>query len=323
MNTCYSCYAETTETTACSTCQNVLHADCAIEEGGALYCDMCYTTKDDPSKTSFEMPEFIRRTYIETYRSCPFKFLKEVIEGCEQPPTCYTQIGIDLHDYFEKGLLDRSYHKQAMLDDFQKVWDNKYPPMDLFESEKQKANMYQRAMNSIETYYTIVPNLPMPFITEETIFYKVGDDLPDVRFTMDAIIENEAGNLELLDWKTGKVMVGVKLSSDLQAPLYIYGVQEKYGRQVDRFTYYYVHEGKERVFERVAHNKYVCTVGKREYHVDLEEMVKEVRRVFSHIKKGKFGIPHDTKKMHFTCKMCHIREQGLCRGADQEAWYQK
>jgi hypothetical protein len=147
--------------------------------------------------------------------------------------------------------------------------------------------------------------------------------MPDVRFTLDAIIENEAGNLELLDWKTGKVMVGTKHSSDLQAPLYIYGVQEKYGRQVDKFTYYFLNENKTRVFTRVAHNQYVCTVKKREYHIDLEDMIKEIRRVFSKIMKGEFSVPSDPKGMYFTCKMCHIKEKGLCRGVEQEAWYQK
>lgn len=325
MTTCYSCYIETNATdTSCGICQNPLHEDCAIKEDGALFCDMCYTVKiSEPKKVEFDVPDFIRRTYIETYRSCPFKFFKQVIEGNEQPPTCYTQVGIDLHDYFEKGLNDRTYNEQNMLDDFQDVWDNKYPAMDLFESEDQKKKMYQRGLDSISTYYKLIDNIPMPFITEETIFYKVGEGMPDVRFTMDAILENSAGNLELLDWKTGKVMVGQKHSSDLQAPLYIYGVQEKYGRQVDRFTYYYLHEGKERVFERVAPNKYVCTVGKREYHIDLEDMIKEIRRVFAQIMKGNFNIPQDTKKMHFTCKMCHIREQGMCRGADEESWYQK
>ena len=50
---------------------------------------------------------------------------------------------------------------------------------------------------------------------------------------MDAVIEGENG-LELLDWKTGQVMVGKKLSSDLQAPLYIYGVMKHLNRHVEK-----------------------------------------------------------------------------------------
>ena len=321
---CWSCAQEVSEETCCSVCENTIHMDCAIKEGGALFCDTCYTSRlTEPKIPDFELPDYIRRTYIETYRACPFKFFKQVIEGIEQPPTCYTQVGIDLHDLFEKGLHDRDFLVENMLDEFEVIWDNKYPPMNLFESEEQKRTMYKRAITSISTYYNLIDSIPMPFVTEETIFYKVGEGMPDVRFTMDAIIENEAGNLELLDWKTGKVLVGQKHSSDLQAPLYIYGVQEKYGRQVDKFTYYFLNEKKERVFTRVAHNKYVCLVGKREYHIDLEDMIKEIRRVFSKIMKGQFSVPSDPKGMFFTCKMCHIKELGLCRGVEQEAWYQK
>lgn len=307
----------------CGTCDNYIHKECVIEKDGVFFCDNCFTVrKQRPEKITFSIPEKIRRTYIETYRSCPFKFLKEVIEGNEQPPTCYTQVGIDLHDMFELGLNDRSYRMEKMKQDFNDIWDNTYPNMDLFESEEQKKNMYKRAMDSIETYYLVLPELPIPMVTEQTIRYSIGDDIPEVEFTMDAIIENADGELELLDWKTGKVMVGVKLSSDLQAPLYIYGVQKHFGRPVKRFTFYYLHENKIRIFEHAGGDDYKCIVGKREYYINLTDAVKEVKRMFAQIKKGNFNIPQDTRKMHFTCKMCHIRKQGLCRGADEESWHQ-
>lgn len=307
----------------CSTCDNALHKECVIDVDGVIFCDNCYTVRaQTPERVQFEIPESIRRTYIETYRSCPFKFLKEVIEGNQQPPTCYTQVGIDLHDMFEKGLNDRHYDIHTMINDFDKIWNHVYPEMDLFESDKQKSDMYSRAMDSIDTYYNVLPDIPIPMTTEETIRYSIGDDIPDVEFTMDAILEDENGELELLDWKTGKVMVGVKLSSDLQAPLYIYGVQKHFGKRVKRFTYYYLHENKIRIFNHVGGDDYVCIVGKREYHINLTDAIKDVKRLFAQIKKGNFNVPQDTKKMFFTCKMCHIKQMGMCRGADEESWHQ-
>lgn len=323
MTTCYSCYREVTEQgTWCIKCKNVIHADCGIKDGVTLVCDTCYMMQTaEPAKPDVQVPDVIRRTYIETYRACPYKFLKEVIEGNQSPPTCYTQIGIDLHDLFEKAINDRSYHELSMVDDFSAIWYDVYPSMNLFADKEQEDKMWERSMNSIQGFYQTIADMPMPFITEQTIHYEIGEGFPKVEFTMDVVMECEDGELEIHDWKTGKVMTGQKLSTDLQPPLYIYGVQKHFNRPVKRFVLHYVSENKKRVYERVAHNLYVCKVGKREYHIDLEDMVKEVRRVFSQIMKGNFNIPADAKKMFFTCKMCHLREQGVCQGAEVQAWH--
>ena len=268
---------------------------------------------------TFEIPESIRRTYIELYRTCPYKFLKEVIEGHRSPATCYTQIGIDLHDLFEEALHDRQLSKSKFFKKYNEFWDN-YPD-ELFESEEQKETMWKRVEDSIDTFYLILPGMPMPFVTEEKIRLNIGDDIPDVEFTMDYISMNENGNLDMHDWKTGAVMVGKKLSSDLQAPLYIYGVQKRYNRQVDSFTFYYLKDNKSRVFTRIDDDRYMCTVGKREYYISLQDAIREVKSIFAQIVKGNFNIPRDTKSMFFACKMCHIKEQGMCQGADVQGWH--
>lgn len=323
MAQCKNCFSLTREQTTCAQCESPLHKDCAIKEDGAFFCDLCYTLKEEqPKVIEWELPEHIRRTYIETYRSCPFKFLKEVLEGNQQPATCYTQIGIDLHELFEKAILNKEYHRIDMQDDWNEYWDN-YPDT-LFESKRQKDDMQQRAQDSMDTFYAkVLPTLDPTFITEETIHYSIGEDLPLVQFTMDLVTENSNGNLDMHDWKTGGVMVGQKISSDLQAPLYIYGVQRHFNRQIDTFTFYYLKENKTRVFERIDDDNYVCRVGKREYKINLTDAIREVKALFSRIKKGDFNIPQDTRKMYFTCKMCHIKEIGECQGADIQAWHLK
>lgn len=319
MAQCKNCFTSTSERSTCSMCNSPLHRECAIKEDSVLFCDLCYTIKaEQPKVIEWELPEHIRRTYIETYRACPYKFLKEVLEDNPQPATCYTQVGIDLHELFEKAIHNRSYSVDEMHNEFRETWLS-YPES-LFESDNIRESMKTRSIDSIDTFYNILPTLGKIFTTEETIHYSIGDDLPLVQFTMDLVTENASGNLDMHDWKTGSVMVGQKISSDLQAPLYIYGVQKHFGRQVDTFTFYYLKENKTRVFERVDDDNYICRVGKREYKINLTDAIREVKSLFSRIKKGEFNIPQDTRKMYFTCKMCHIKEQGLCEGADIQAW---
>lgn len=310
----------------CQSCNKPLHAECAINDGGT-FCDVCYIVKTQGGETlSFTIPDVIRRTYIETYRSCPHKFFKEVIEGHTQPQTSYTQIGIDLHEWFDKVCNDRSITKETVLLDMEKKF--KEYPDELFSSgfsSDNRDDLLERAISCIDTFFEVtLHSLPVtPFITEETIHYTVGENLPDVQFTMDRIDEID-GELEMHDWKTGKVMVGQKLSSDLQAPLYIYGTKRHYGKPVRSFTFHYLNENKTRVFVRspMEDDLYICTVGKREYKVRLTDAVREIQSVFSHIIKGNFSIPQNTSKMHFTCKMCHLQKQGLCEGADLQSWNQ-
>ena len=320
-NNCWNPISSNQEYVECKICNKSIHKECAIENDGYT-CDVCLTTKlnDNKGKTiDFEMPKAIRRSYIEVYKTCPFKFYNEVILGHEMPPNIYTELGILTHEMFDKASSDRSYTKDKMISDFKEQFANLDD--NLFTEIAPKDRMYNRGMDSIETFYEIISDMPEPYATEETILFGVGKDLPMVQATSDRVnLIN--GELEVIDWKTGQVMVGKKLSSDLQAPLYIYSIREKYNLPVRKFTFYYLKENKERTYERVTNEDYVCQVGKRKYNINLGDAIKEVQHIFSQIKNGNFNIPIDTRKMYFSCKMCHIREMGLCEGADKQVWKQ-
>lgn len=329
MATCTTCFTEVDGRSAqkCSDCNRELHAECAIEFDGATFCDVCFTVKSAEPKDIFgevTLPEVIRRTHIETYRTCPFKFYNEVLKDNPMPNNIYTLVGSDLHELFEEELRDRGkYTPESMLEAFDEQYFSKYDEV-LFEM-KDKEFMWQRAVDSINTFMHITLfTIPMDaFAIEEKIVFDIGSDIPDVSITMDLITEVD-GELEMHDWKTGRVMVGKKHSSDLQAPLYIYAVLQHFKRPVRSFKFHYLGENKTRIFTRDDKDpdRYTCRVGNRLYHISLQDSIREVKSIFSRIQKKDFYIPQDTKPMYFACKMCHIREQGLCAGAEEESWNQ-
>ena len=128
------------------------------------------------------------------------------------------------------------------------------------------------------------------------------------------------GELEMVDWKTGKVMVGNKFTTDLQAPLYIHAVKTYYKLPVRSFTFYYLNEEKTRVFERIDDDKYVCRVKNKEYVISITEAIREVKSTFGRIKHKDFNIPRDTKNMYYACKMCSFRKSSHCAGAEEQSW---
>lgn len=319
-NSCQFPIGEKETVVVCEGCAKRTHTFCLVPKGDKKVCDVCYVLEaQEPMAYQFELPDYIRRTNIETYRKCPNKFKLEVLENNPQPPRTYTQVGVDLHEIFEKALLDRTFTEGKQVEEYHKYLEA-HRAMNLYVDEEEENAFTKRAMDCIRNFNELLPSIPKPLITEETIFYEVGEDLPKVRFTMDAILEEPDGSLALLDWKTGKELVGKQLAEDLQAPLYIFGVEQKYGRPVSRFTFYYLKDNKVREFVRRADGVFVCTVGKREYKIDLNEMLGTVKSLFTRIKNGDFNIPRETKGMYFTCKMCHLQDQGLCSGADTEVW---
>lgn len=319
---CKSCFTNIKGAyTECSVCSKPVHEECKIVKDEKVYCDLCFTKeKSGKNKKEIDIPDVIRRSNIETYRTCPYKFMHEVINKNEQPANIYTQLGIDLHDMFdEEGKTGKYGSSDNMIDEYLKLF-NAYP--EEFFERVDKVKMKNRAINSIACYYEITNKMNKQFASEVTIQFSVGDNLPKVQMTFDRINENDNGGLDVYDWKTGAVMIGQKISSDLQAPLYIKGIQEYYKKRVDTFTFLYLNENKERVFERIDDLNYVCRVGKREYFININEAIKEVQRVFSKIQKGQFNIPSG-QNMHYTCKYCHIKEKGLCEGSDIQSWRNK
>ena len=335
MTSCKNCFSpikDLRRETRCTTCNAPLHKDCAIKDGGT-FCDVCYTVKEESNNmatTELVIPDVIRRSYVELYKSCPYAFYLEVIKGIPSSPSSFAKIGIDLHDLFHKACLGEIATSDEMKNIYTTIYkeyedDLFYHDLKLYKDitiNELREKLFLKASNAIDTFFHILKELPhQAFALEENIIFGVGEDLPKISITMDRL-DNVDGMLDVCDWKTGSVIIGKKISTDLQAPLYIKAIQEHYNKPVRKFTFYYLSENKIRTFERIDDENYVCRVNKREYFINLTDAIREVQRIFSHIKKGEFNIPRETKKMYFTCKTCYYQLQEICQGADVESWKQ-
>ena len=114
-------------------------------------------------------------------------------------------------------------------------------------------------------------------------------------------------------------MVGKKLATDLQAPLYIHAVRQYYNKPVSKFVFYYVSENKEREFVRVDDDKYVCMVGNREYFISIQESLREVKQIFGRIKAKRFSI--DPSQKAYNCTICPYKDTH-CEGVEVQSWRQ-
>ena len=292
---------------------------------GAEICDECsqinkFKCEKCADKSKIKIPDVIRRSSIEDYKSCPFYFKLHVIDGHEPKQHVLARLGSDLHDLYEhlqRGDIEFA-DIQSQIDWILANIEEDYPDEDMRKLEEKIEVCNKNFLKLLPT----LTNKPVAF--EERIYFPIAKDLPKVTIAYDRLEEDENGDLHIIDWKTGKIMSGKKLTTDLQPALYLKAVEHQYGKMPKSFRLVYLGDTdkygnyKERIFNSIDGNKFVCKVGKKEYIQDITEQIKVVQKLFSQIKQGKFSIP--TKPDYFKCKMCDFKSKGLCNGNDVQNW---
>jgi len=300
----------------CIKCGVHLCDDCSLTN--QFKCKPCNGVED----TKVDL-EFVRRSYIETYKVCPHAFKLLAIDKVEPPNSIYAEIGIKLHDLFEQASLNQ-IDKSAMIKEFTdwfgtKTLEDFENYQRLLDTEDFRKREYQGAMTSIDNYFNMESTMPRPHKTEDTLFTTIHPDLPKIRITFDRINLNEDGTYDIVDYKTGKVHVGKKLKEDLQVPLYIYSIQQNLGIDVNRFVLLFTKEGKERIYTKLTEDTYVCTVGKTNYYISLSKAIDEIISIFTQVSNGKFSIPHALSPWY--CEhMCTLKRGGHCEGKLVQRW---
>lgn len=313
MNKCKQCKVELTweNKTICVKCGIEICEDCSMKN--KFKCEKC------TDKLKIKIPDVIRRSSIEDYKSCPYYFKLHIIDGNEPRQNVLARLGSDLHDMYEsiqRGDLHIEDVESKSNEIINKIQED-YPGEDV-------DRLWDRTNTCNKSFLKLLPTLNKAIQFEERIEFEVGKDLPKVTIAYDRLEEDENGDLHIVDWKTGKVMSGKKLTTDLQPALYLKAVESKYGKMPKSFKLIYVGDTdkqgnyKERTFTSIDGNKFVCKVGNKEYIQDITEQIKVVQKLFAQIKQGKFSIPQ--KPDYFKCKMCDFKTKGLCDGNDTQNW---
>lgn len=311
----------------CSSChENILRdEELKCTECGKTLCMMCTindkcTCKSDSKE--IKLPESIRRSHIDTYESCPYQFYLEVIKGIETPETPYTMIGSDLHELFDKysWIPHNEFSINDIMKDFE-VYTKRYTN-EIFKDGEQRIKLMKRAENSIINFTKLHASMPLPYKTEERLYYSLSDDLPSISMAMDRVNKLNDGSYEVIDWKTGATLTGKRLVQTLQVPMYILIIKENYNINISRFRLEYVGEGKSRIYNINDGNtdKYTCTVRKRDYTISLNETIKRLQGTMRDIKRGDYNVKQTQKD--FACKhFCSFFEKE-CQGLIMRQWQQ-
>lgn len=324
---CANCLQEITDDgyVRCSNTKHTMHGDCSnpcVECGEPLTdaesiannfkCNKCN------DKNAVEI-DFVRRSYIEDYKTCPYKFKLQAVDGKRGPNNPYAMNGIILHDLFEKGAREKDYTIDLMKEEYTKLYEGVDGFKDYMIKRNVPKNLFKNGMVCIDNFYIYHEEVGEPFAIEETIQYEIAKGMPKIQITFDRIQKDEDGKLHLIDYKTGKVTVGKELASNLQVPTYIKAVEAEYGVLPETFKLLFLGEDKERVYYKRNKHEYVCTVGKREYVQNLPDKISEIKSVFSKVRRGLFQIPFGELSPWYCENRCGMYET-YCQGVNNQSW---
>lgn len=284
--------------------------------GNNFMCLKCNPKK----KLTTKQIDVVRRSYLELYKSCPYAFYHIVVKELELPNGVYALHGIILHDLFDLYSTSENKSEINLYDLFKKRFHEEVPEnhFDFKEKPELFKELYDKGIRAIDNYLVYERTAPFPFATEERITFSVGEGLPQVSIAFDRI--NKYGDeLEIVDYKCGQVYSGQKLVTDLQLPLYVLAIKERYGKLPKTFRFLFISEDKERVYELQADGTYVCQVRKRKYVVNLTEAIREVKQILGDISKERFSVPQDISSWYCD-RMCQLKKYGKCEGRDTQRW---
>lgn len=295
-------------------------------------CDTCHSVFkgecEDCKEPEKEIPETWRRSWITLYDKCPYACYKIAIEGITNLDNIWSKVGNILHDIFEEASNNQDLQVESILNKmftdqirilFATTEGNRMIDEAQFLVKGDiVSKMFDRGYSSIKNYLIYEQEAPTPLATEQKYFLDL-DGCKKISATVDRVNPLPHDEVELVDYKTGKCFYGKQLSSDLQVPIYIMAYHQATGKLPKRFTFIFVEDGKQRVFERRDDDKYVCTVVKREYIISLQETARYIKRIFARINRDEWSIP-DKINSFYCANFCGVAKQGHCAGANDQAW---
>ena len=209
---------------------------------------------------------------IETYQTCPRKFQYTYLRRVKQggfSPSPYLSFDGSLHNtlkfFYKYKKPNETFRLDNLLALLNKNWDNRG-----YESIEQEQEFKTSAENALRLYFATFCSTP-PHHIEVDYFFKI--DLFGGEYTgkIDRIDKDTHGNLEIIDYKTGKSPLGgvSELSNKLSVQLLFLAADTIWPGKVKKVTFIYLKEGISLSVPRDPNN---LATAKKQY-LDLGENI--------------------------------------------------
>jgi DNA helicase-2/ATP-dependent DNA helicase PcrA len=265
---------------------------------------------------NFEIPSIFSFTDIQTYGSCPYKYkLSRILKLPTQGSPSMTfgsvmhktleefyQLLISINSLSQNSLFNNepivsmSHNKELKaptLEILYEIYDSCWRS-DSYVDTRQREDFYEKGKNILLDFYKLNQKTgwSAPLALETKFKIKIGEI--QITGRIDRVDKISSGNIEIIDYKTGKSKE--KLTTDDKEQLLIYQIameihpQFKNAGQCERLTYYFLNDGKKLSF-----------TGSED---DTEKLCKKINNIVDSIKQNNFA----PKPEKFYCGHCDFRD---------------
>ena len=203
-----------------------------------------------PDNLNINLVKKLSYSQIHVYEDCPKKYEYAYVLRVPQRPSAAMSFGTTVHNtlnvFYEQlkrskeGLgLDQPPTEEFLLDLYEKKWVGAG-----YESNAHEEKRKEVGREIMKEYYQKMYSPDeRPYMLEEGFSVHIGETVFKGKIDrMDLVRVNEEGipEVEIIDYKTGKVKSDANIKKDLQLPLYCIFAEEKLGVKVVGAKYLFV-----------------------------------------------------------------------------------
>ena len=242
-------------------------------------------------------PLHLSASAIETYRSCPQKYLLSNVWGLRSGPHAATSFGSVMHTTIKHFLAEVKKGRAVPLEEVMAIFEREWTPAG-FEDDYQQEEYKKDARDQLRAFHAGVVADPPQIDAQEKAFELPMDDGVVITGRMDQINKIGAGQREIVDYKTGRPKTEETARKDIQLSLYALAARDVLEFDPARL-----------VFHNLTDNSRVET---SRADKDLKKAREIVAETAAEIRAGQF----DPEPGFFTCRNCAFRP--LCPAHEQK-----
>ena len=232
---------------------------------------------------------------IETYRTCPMKYLLQQVWGIRGGPQAAMTFGTVMHLTIREFVREIRKGRKVPFEEVAAIFDREWHAAG-FQDDYQEQEYRKAGLEQLQAFSESYSNAPADVLHQEKAFELPLDPHVVVFGRMDQINRLGPKEIEIVDYKTGNPKREKQAKDSLQLSLYALAAQEVFEREAERLVFYNLttNEAVETTRDAKALNKAKAVVA---------EVADEIRA-------GEFPA-----RPGFSCRYCDY--QPICPAHEQ------
>ncbi|HUK31708.1 MAG TPA: ATP-dependent DNA helicase [Candidatus Acidoferrum sp.] len=162
---------------------------------------------------------------IETYRSCPQKYLFSNVWGLRTGPVAAISFGSVMHTTIKHFLAEMRKGGKVPFEEVEAIFEREWTPAG-FEDDYQQAEYKRDGLEQLRAFHALAIAEPPEIESQEKSFELPLDDNIVITGRMDQINRIAPGQREIVDYKTGRPKTEESARKDIQLSVYALAARE-------------------------------------------------------------------------------------------------